>query len=405
MTPNDDVLKSLAKSFMPQPEMLEVARKKSDLYIGIPKETSFQEKRVALTPSAVALLVNRGHEVVIETQAGKGANFEDHDYSEAGARITYSPEDVYKANIILKVEPPSHTEIEMMQMGQTLISALQLPIQPKNFLKKLIEKKITAIAFDYIMDEEKTFPVIRSMSEIAGTTSILIAAEYLSNVNSGQGLMLGGISGVPPIEVVILGAGTVGEYATRAAIGLGASVKVFDNNIYKLRRLQNVVNQRVYTSVVSPHVLKKALQTADVAIGAIRAPQGRTPCIVTEDMVKDMKNGAIVVDVSIDQGGCFETSEVTSHEKPTFKKYGVIHYGVPNIASRVAKTASSALSHVFSPMLLDIADDGGVEECLKKDFGIRQGIYLFKGILSNKYLGETFNLPYKDIDLLIAAYK
>ncbi len=405
MTPNDDVLKSLAKSFMPQPEMLEVARKKSDLYIGIPKETSFQEKRVALTPSAVALLVNRGHEVVIETQAGKGANFEDHDYSEAGARITYSPEDVYKANIILKVEPPSHTEIEMMQMGQTLISALQLPIQPKNFLKKLIEKKITAIAFDYIMDEEKTFPVIRSMSEIAGTTSILIAAEYLSNVNSGQGLMLGGISGVPPIEVVLLGAGTVGEYATRAAIGLGASVKVFDNNIYKLRRLQNVVNQRVYTSVVSPHVLKKALQTADVAIGAIRAPQGRTPCIVTEDMVKDMKNGAIVVDVSIDQGGCFETSEVTSHEKPTFKKYGVIHYGVPNIASRVAKTASSALSHVFSPMLLDIADDGGVEECLKKDFGIRQGIYLFKGILSNKYLGETFNLPYKDIDLLIAAYK
>lgn len=405
MTPNDDVLKSLAKSFMPQPEMLEVARKKSNLYIGIPKETSFQEKRVALTPSAVALLVNRGHEVVIETQAGKGANFEDHDYSEAGARITYSPEEVYKANIILKVEPPSHTEIEMMQMGQTLISALQLPIQPKNFLKKLIEKKITAIAFDYIMDEEKTFPVIRSMSEIAGTTSILIAAEYLSNVNSGQGLMLGGISGVPPIEVVILGAGTVGEYATRAAIGLGASVKVFDNNIYKLRRLQNVVNQRVYTSVVSPHVLRKALQTADVAIGAIRAPQGRTPCIVTEDMVKDMKNGAIVVDVSIDQGGCFETSEVTSHEKPTFKKYGVIHYGVPNIASRVAKTASSALSHVFSPMLLDIADDGGVEECLKKDFGIRQGIYLFKGILTNKYLGETFNLPYKDIDLLIAAYK
>ncbi len=405
MSPNDDVLKSLAKSFMTQPEMLEVARKKSDLFIGIPKETSFQEKRVALTPDAVALLVNRGHEVVVETNAGKGANFDDHDYSEAGARIAYSTEEVYKANIILKVEPPSQSEIEMMQMGQTLISALQLPIQPKNFLKKLIDKKITAIAFDYIMDEEKTFPVIRSMSEIAGTTSILIAAEYLSNVNSGQGLMLGGISGVPPTEVVILGAGTVGEYATRAAIGLGASVKVFDNNIYKLRRLQNVVNQRVFTSVVSPHVLKKALQTADVAIGAIRSSQGRTPCIVSDDMVKEMKNGAIIVDVSIDQGGCFETSEVTSHEKPTFKKYGVVHYCVPNIASRVAKTASSALSHVFSPMLLDIADDGGVEECLRKDFGIRQGIYLFKGILTNKYLGETFNLPYKDIDLLIAAYK
>ncbi len=404
MTPQDDVLKSLAKSFMPQPEMLEIARKKSNLFIGIPKENSFQEKRVALTPDAVSLLVNNGHDVVIETEAGKGSHFDDHDFSEAGAQIAYNTEEVYKASIVLKVEPPSHAEIEMMQHGQTLISALQLPIQPKNFLQKLMDKKITAIAFDYIMDQEKTFPIIRTMGEIAGTTSIHIAAEYLSNVNAGQGLMLGGISGVPPTEVVILGAGTVGEYAAKAAIGLGASVKVFDNDIYKLRRLQNAINQRIYTSVVSPHVLKNALHTADVAIGAIRSPQGRTPCIVSEDMVKEMKNGSIIVDVSIDQGGCFETSQVTSHEKPTFKKYGVIHYCVPNIASRVAKTASSALSHIFAPMLLNIADDGGVEECLRKDIGIRQGIYLYKGVLTNKYLGDTFKLPYKDIDLLIAAY-
>ena len=397
---------SFAKSagLMPQEEMLEVSAKRSSLYIGIPKETSFQENRVPLVPDAVALLINNGHDLVVETNAGKAANFQDKDYSDAGARIAYSTEDVYKADMILKVEPPSLEEIELMQHKQTLISALQLTIQPENFVKKLMDKKVTAIAYDFIKDEEGIFPIVRSMSEIAGNTSILIAAEYLSNVNNGMGSMLGGISGVSPTEVVILGAGTVGEYAARAALGLGASVKVFDNSIFKLRRLQNNLGMRIFTSVLQPKVLMKSLKTADVVIGSIRAAEGRTPCVVSEEMVGEMKFGSVIVDVSIDQGGCFETSRVTNHTNPVFRKFGVIHYCVPNIASRVSRTASYALSNVFAPILINIGEEGGVNNVLRRDKGVRHGVYIYNGILTNKYLGETFNLPFKDIDLMMAAY-
>jgi alanine dehydrogenase len=393
-----------AAGLMPQEEMLEIARKKSSLYIGIPKETSFQENRVPLVPDAVGLLVANGHDVVIETNAGKAANFHDKDYSDAGAKIAYSTEEVYKADMILKVEPPSLEEIEIMQTRQTLISALQLSIQPENFVKKLMDKKVTAIAFDYIKDEEGIFPIVRSMSEIAGNTAVLIAAEYLSNVNNGLGSMLGGISGVSPSEVIILGSGTVGEYAARAALGLGANVKVFDNSVSKLRRFQNNLGTRIFTSVIQPKVLMKALKTADVVIGAIRAPEGRTPLVVTQDMVSEMKFGSVIVDVSIDQGGCFETSKVTNHTNPVFRKYGVIHYCVPNIASRVSRTASYALSNVFAPILLNIGEEGGINNMLRRDKGVRHGVYIYNGILTNKYLGETFNLPFKDIDLMMAAY-
>lgn len=404
MITSKDVLKSLSKgAMMPQEEMLEVGRKKGKLFIGIPKEISFQENRVALVPDAVALLVNNGHQVVVESNAGKMANFQDNDYSEAGAQIVYTPEEVYKADIILKVAPPSLDEIKMMQPRQTLFSALQMSVQPEDFVKQLMSKKVTAIAFDWIKDQDGIFPVIRSMGEIAGGTSILIAAEYLSNVNNGQGSILGGISGISPTEVIILGAGTVGEFATRAALGLGASVKVFDNSIYKLRRLQSAIGVRVFTSVIQPKVLAKHLKTADVVIGAIRAPQGRTPCVVTEDMVSEMKVGSVIVDVSIDQGGCFETSRVTNHTNPVFRKHGVIHYCVPNIASRVSRTASYALSTIFAPILLNIGEEGGVPNMLKHDSGVRNGVYIYNGTLTNKYLGDTFGFPYTDLDLLMAA--
>jgi alanine dehydrogenase len=404
MKTSKELLASLTQTALkPQEEMLEVARKKGKLYIGIPKETSFQENRVALVPDAVALLVNNGHDVVVETNAGKMANFQDHDYSEAGAQIVYSPNDVFKADIILKVAPPSPEEIDMMQQKQTLISSLQLTVQPEDFLKQLMAKKVTAIAFDWIKDQDSIYTVIRSMGEIAGGTSILIAAEYLSNANNGQGSILGGISGISPTEVVILGAGTVGEFATRAALGLGASVKVFDNSIYRLRRLQTAIGTRVFTSVIQPRVLAKHLKTADVVIGAIRATHGRTPCVVTEEMVSEMKVGSVIIDVSIDQGGCFETSEVTNHSKPIFRKHGVIHYCVPNIASRVSRTASYALSTIFAPILLNIGEEGGVENMLRKDDGVRNGIYIYKGMLTNQVLGEMFKLPYKDINLLMAA--
>ena len=404
MKTSKELLASLSQTaLMPQEEMLEIGRKKGKLFIGIPKEISFQENRVALVPDAVALLVNNGHQIIVETNAGKMANFQDHDYSEAGAQIVYSAEEVYKADIILKVAPPSPQEIEMMQQRQTLISALQLTVQPEDFLKQLMSKRITAIAFDWIKDIDGIYTVIRSMGEIAGGTSILIAAEYLSNVNNGQGALLGGISGISPTEVVILGAGTVGEFATRAALGLGASVKVFDNNIYRLRRLQSDIGTRVFTSVIQPRVLAKHLKTADVVIGAIRAQHGRTPCVVTEEMVSEMKVGSVIIDVSIDQGGCFETSEVTNHTKPVFRKHGVIHYCVPNIASRVSRTASYALSTIFAPILLNIGEEGGVENMLRRDAGVRNGVYLYNGTLTNQVLGEMFKLPYKDISLFMAA--
>lgn len=392
-------------SLLPKEEMLEVARKKGNLYIGIPKETSFQERRVALVPEAVSVLVANGHRVKVESKSGEGSYFSDNDYSEAGAEICYDAKEVFSCDIIFKVAPPSESEVELMPGNQTLISALQISIQPKVILKKLMEKKITAVAWDYIRDDSNLFPVVRTMGEIAGTTSILVAGELLSAFNHGKGIMLGGVAGVQPTEVVVIGAGTVGEYATRAALGLGASVKVFDNSLSRLRRMQNDIGTRLYTSVIQPKVLAKSLMRADVVIGALRAPLGRTPCVVTEAMVEQMKSGAVLVDVSIDQGGCFETSKVTTHDHPTFEKHGVIHYCVPNIASRVARTASFALSNIFSPILLDMGDKGGCRELIARDLGFRSGVYIYRGVLTSEVLGKVFDLKYKDIELLLMGMK
>jgi alanine dehydrogenase len=404
MVMTKDVLFSLTKGgFAPQEEMLEVARKKGKLYIGIPKEIAFQENRVPLVPDAVALLTNNGHRIIIEAGAGKAANFEDNDYSEAGAEVVSSAEEVYKADTIIKIAPPTLAEIELMQPKQTLFSSLQLTVQPEDFLKKLIAKKLNCVAFDLIADEAGILPVIRAMGEIAGGASILIAAELLSNVNNGVGSILGGISGISPTEVVIIGAGTVGEFAARAALGLGATVKVFDNSTSRLRRLQNQLGTRIFTSVIVPKVLEKHLRSADVAIGALRATKGRTPCIVTGEMVAEMKTGSVIIDVSIDQGGVFETSAVTNHTKPVYRKHGVIHYCVPNIPSRVARTASYAFSNIFSQIIMNMGDDGGFESLVRKDAGLRNGVYIYNGILTNQHLAEAFNLPFKDINLLMAA--
>jgi alanine dehydrogenase len=388
---------------MPQEEMLEVGRKKSSLYIGIPKETSYQETRVALTPQAVEMLVNNGHRVVIQRGAGDKANFTDHEYSEAGAGIG-SIKEVFEADIILKIAPPTEKEIDLIQDGQTLMTALQLNLQLKETLVKLMKKRVTAIAWDFIQDDEGIYPIVRTMGEIAGNTSILIAAELLSNFKDGVGIMFGGIAGVKPSEVVILGAGTVGEFAARAALGLGASVKVFDSSISKLRRLQDDVGQRVYTSVVDPTVLTECLKSADVVIGAIRSKSGRTPVIVTEAMIRSMKKGSVVVDVSIDRGGCCETSRMTDHENPTYICDDVVHYCVPNIASRVPRTASRALSNIFAPVVQEMSDAGGCKNLVKFDQGFRNGVYLYQGVLTSELLGEVFDLPHKNIELLLAAF-
>ena len=403
MINDPELIKGLMKQggLLPQEEMLEIARKKGNLFIGVPKETSFQERRVALVPEAVGLLVANGHEVKVETKAGEKSNFSDNEYSEAGAQIVYNTKEIFECDIVFKVAPITEEEADMLTGDQTLISALQINIQPKEILQKLMEKKITAIAWDYMKDSEGGFPVVRTMGEIAGTTSVLIAAELLSSFKGGKGIMLGGIAGVQPTEIVVLGAGTVGEFATRAALGLGLSVKVFDNSLTRLRRLQNDVGTRVYTSVLQPKVLAKALMRADVVIGAIRSPFGRTPCVVSEDMVQNMKQGSVIVDVSIDQGGCFETSEITNHNDPTFEKFGVTHYCVPNIASRVSRTASFALSNIFSPLLLEMGENGGCKELIKNHHGFRNGVYMYKGTLTSEILGRIFDLRYKDMELLI----
>ena len=388
------------QDLLPQEEKLEIAKHKSELFIGIPKETSYQERRICLTPDAVNALTCHGHRVLIESGAGENSSYSDKDYSDAGAEITSDTQKVLGCPMILKVEPATLAEIEMMNQQAIVISAIQLKTRKKEYFETLQKKRITALAFEYIKDEDGSFPAVKSLSEIAGTASVLVAAELLTASKFGNGLLFGNITGVPPTEVVILGAGTVAEFAARTAIGLGASVKVFDNSITKLRRLQNNLNQRIFTSTIQNKTLLKSLRRCDVAIGAMRGKY-RTPIVVTETMVEHMKKGAVIVDVSIDTGGCFETSEITTHENPTFIKNGVIHYCVPNIPSRYSKTASLSISNIITPYLLQIADDGGIESAIRCDSGLKNGVYFYHGILTNKTIGEWFNLTYRDINLIV----
>jgi alanine dehydrogenase len=388
------------QQLIPQEEKLEVARHKSELFIGIPKETSYQERRICLTPDAVYSLTSHGHRVMIEAGAGLGAGYCDKEFSDAGAEMTADTKKVFGCPIILKVEPPTKEEIVMLQLETILISAIQIKTRKKEYFESLAKKKITALAFEYIKDEDSSYPAVKSLSEIAGTASVLIAAELMTHNDFGKGLLFGNITGVPPTDVVILGAGTVGEYAARTALGLGAKIKVFDNSITKLRRLQNNLTERVFTSTITPKALLKALRRADVAIGAMRGKE-RCPVVVSETMVEHMKRGAVIVDVSIDTGGCFETSEITTHEKPTFVKHNVIHYCVPNIPSRYSKTATLSISNIITPSLLGIAEDGGLESAIRRNQGLKHGVYLYHGILTNKVVGEWFNMPDNDINLLV----
>lgn len=398
-------IKALAsEALSPKEQLLEIPNRQKGFSICVPKEIQMQENRLALTPEATALLVNNGHEVTIEAGAGDGAKFHDHQYSEAGARIVYTAEELYKSgDLVIKMAPPSLKEIEMMQPGSTLISALQLSQLKADYFNAINRKKITAIAFEMIEDVVGSMPVVRAMSEIAGNTVLLIAAEYLNSRNGGRGIIMGGVTGVPPTKIVILGAGTVGEYAARTALGLGAEVKVFDNHLYKLRRMKQRLGNMLFTSTIDFANLSDALCRADVVIGAIRAEDGLTPCVVTEEMVSKMKPESIIIDVSIDQGGCFETSRMTTHSEPTFRKYGVIHYGVPNIASRVAHTATTALSNILTPMLLRGAELGGIEELIFAKDWFMKGVYCYKGSLTNKNIARMLNLKHKDLALFKMA--
>ncbi|HLK98794.1 MAG TPA: alanine dehydrogenase [Hymenobacter sp.] len=392
-----------SRAYFTQESMLAVETRKRKLFIGLPRETSLQENRICLTPEAVKHLMEEGHEVVMESGAGEPSKYSDHDYSEAGATIAYSQKEVYEADLILKVAPPTHDEIEFMKANQTLISALQFGTLTAEYVMALTRKKINAISFELIKDPSGARPVVRAMSEIAGSTVMLIAAEYLARSNEGKGIILGGITGVPPSQVVILGAGTVAEYAARAATGLGAEVKVFDNHLYKLRRLKQNLGTQLYTSTLDTFALSQQIRRADVVIGALNAEEGRIPFMVPESMVANMAPGSVIIDVSIDQGGCFETSEMTSHSKPVFRKYDVIHYCVPNIASRVPRTASNALSNIFTPILQEISQHGGINEVLFTNEHFRSGVYVYKGSLTNATIAKRFNMRYKELGLMIAV--
>ncbi|MEG0761667.1 alanine dehydrogenase [Chryseobacterium piscicola] len=384
------------EDLMPKEEKLEVIKKGKQFSIGIPKETCLNERRTCITPDAVQVLVEHGHEIIIEAGAGQGSFFTDLQYSESGARITNDAKEAFGQDLVLKINPPTDEEIEYLKPNTYLVSALQINLRDKDYFCRLAEKKINAIAFEFISDEYKQLALVRLIGEIAGTVSILYASELLALSN---GLMLGGITGVRPAEVVIIGAGIVGEFATKAAIGLGASVRVFDNSLSKLRRLHTLVDSRVPTSIIDPKELKKALRRADVVIGAL--PRMNMMPIVTEEMVANMKKGTVIIDITIDNGKVIETSELTTMDDPYIIKHGVIHCGLPNLTSKMPRTTTKAISNFFLSYILNYDEEGGFENMLHKRNEMKQSLYMYKGRHTKKVICDRFGLTYHDINLLL----
>jgi alanine dehydrogenase len=394
----------IQKSLFPEESLLREIARQPRLSIGIPKENAEIETRLALTPEGVAIVTEEGHNVYVQRGAGEPMSYSDLQYSEAGAFIVESEADVFSADIVLKISPPTIKELEMMQNGSTIFSMLQLSNMSTKVIKLIMKKKMNAIAYELIKDEQKAFPVMTSISEIEGITAIGVAAELMSNEGGGKGLLLGGIAGISPTEVLILGAGITGIVAARSALALGAQVKVFDHDINKLRKIQHYLGQQIFTSVIHPTVLFKALASADAVIGNLRYINGSERFMVSEDLIKTMKAGAVIIDLSIDQGGCFETSVCRTLKKPTYEKFGITHYCVPNISARVARTTSMALSNIFAPIILKIANSGSVKSAIAESNGFRNGAYVYGGTLVNKLIGNYFGINSNDISLLLAHY-
>jgi alanine dehydrogenase len=397
-------LSAAGSTFMlPKEEMLEVRRKGKKIRIGIPSDKDKVEFRVPLTPQAVELLVSYGHEILIEKDGGKAASYTDEEYREAGALVMDDRKEIFECDIVLRVSPFDEAEIDLLKGHQALISNLQINAHCSSTIGKLLQKKVTNIAYEYLEDEEGGKPVVQLMSQISGSTSIILFNEYLNKSRDGKGVLLGSVTGISPAELVILGSGTAAEYAAKAALGLGAIVKVFDDNISSLRKLEGKLPQPIFTSVYYPKVMKKALKSADAVLGAMSV--GGPPSFrVTEDMIKKMKKGSVIIDLNVSQGGCFETSRCTDLNNPSFIEHGVVHYCVPNLPAIVARTASIAMSNVLIPILIAIGEIGGIDNYIKNSKSFRKGVYIYNGILTNSTLADKFNLPYKDIELLLAVY-
>lgn len=363
--------------------------------IGIPKEVLLEEKRVSLAPAGVDTLVKAGHNVFIETQAGIESHFTDADYERVGATIVYSAEEVFqRAELIAKISPLTEREAEMLQPEQILFSFLHLAVGRKNIIDKLISKKITAISYELI-EKNDQLPVLQSMSEIAGQLAIQVGEKYLcSDIPGSRGILMGGITGVAPAAVVILGAGIVGLNAARSALGRGAQVIVLDKDLRRLQRIENLLNRHVTTVKANPYTIARGAKFADLFIGAVQVKGEKSPNLLTEDMVKTMKKGAVIVDVSIDQGGCVETSYPTSLSEPVFVKHDVIHYCVPNMPALVSRTATYGLTNASIEYMLNIANNG-LTDALLGDVGLAQGVCTHNGYCSNETVAETFNLEYR----------
>ena len=392
------------RSLFPEECLLREIARQPRLSIGIPKENTEVETRLALTPEGVALVVEEGHSVYIQRGAGEGMSYSDLQFSEAGAFMVDDASEVFGAEIVFKIAPPTIAELNLMHDRSNILSMLQLSNLSAECINLMIKKKMTAIAYELIKDEQKAFPVVNSISEIEGNTAIAVAAELMSNERGGKGLLLGGIAGITPTEVLILGAGITGSVAARTALALGAQVKIFDHDINKLRKIQHYLGQQVFTSVIQPTVLFKAFATADAVIGNLRYINGSERFMVSEDLVKTMKTGAIIIDMSVDQGGCFETSECRTLKNPVYEKHGVVHYCVPNISARVARTTSMALSNIFAPIILKIGNSGGISQAISESSGFRNGAYIFNGMLVNRLIGNYYGIVTNDIGLLLAGY-
>ncbi|MCS3650880.1 alanine dehydrogenase [Salinibacter ruber] len=392
------------RGLMTQEKPLKQDDEQESLRIGVPREVGNEEQRVALAPSGTGALVANGHEVYVKEGAGHEAHFQNDEYVDAGAELVSAPDDLYeRSDLIVKVGPPVEDEMELLQKGQILLSALNLGGTTAEFLHHLMRLQITGIGFEFIRDPDGTFPLVRMMHEITGSVSIQIAGRYLESNEGGKGVMLGGISGVPPATVVILGADVIGQWAARTALGYGAHVIVLDTELGSLRTLENTLDRSVTTAVASEHYLRRAVRSADVVVGAMVTGGERSPLLVTEDMVQSMAPGGVIVDAVMDQGGCIETSRPTTHSDPTYRRHDIVHYCVPNMPSNAARTASYALTHVLVPYLLRIGEAGSINEALWRDEGLRNGTYVYRQHLTKQNLASMFGMSHRDIELLIAS--
>ena len=391
-------------ALLPQERPAALGESRQQLRVGVPSEAANGERRVALAPYAAGLLIANGHEVRIESGAGDASQFSDAEYAEVGCDVASTASEVYAtSDLIVKVFPPRPDELELMRERQVLISALHLGGLTSDVLSRLMELRVTGIGFEFISDSDGTLPIVRMMHEISGSMAVQTAARLLESSEGGRGVMLGGISGVPPATVVILGAGVIGEWAARTALGFGAHTIVLDTDLPALRAIEHVLDRRVTTAMANPTYVENAVRTADVVIGAMMAVGQRSPLVVTEDTVAGMRPGSVVVDLVVDQGGCIETSRPTTPEEPTFTCHGVVHHCVPNLPSAVARTATYALSNALTPYLLDIGDAGSINDALWSNVSLRTGTYVYRRHLTKKSLAGMFGMPHRDIELLIAS--